>query len=188
MFMTLYKGTHLFSAHPVPSVSLLLVFSLLCSTCLHTSEASPRQTAFCPFNIFHRLKGHCKLQHPLNSCLKYGLSHMCFISTDMCFLCSREAGEGYLKFSPWHYFRLSCYFLLQTSHLRFRRTAYCVKPGLIVTHMFLCYWVHNAAHRNMQTPVNSVTNNRRWNIVETDYVPSWDTRKSLQIIFLNDLL
>lgn len=64
-----YKGTHLFSAHPILSVSLLLVFSLLCSTCLHTSTASPRHTAFCPFNILHRWRGHCKLQYPLNPSL-----------------------------------------------------------------------------------------------------------------------
>lgn len=60
------EGTHLFSAHPMLSVSLLLVFSPLCSTCLHTSAASPLQTVFCPFNILHRWKGHRKLQYPLN--------------------------------------------------------------------------------------------------------------------------
>lgn len=56
-----YKGTHLFSARPTLSVSLLLVFSLPCSTCLHTSAANPPQTVFCPFNIPHRWKGHGKL-------------------------------------------------------------------------------------------------------------------------------
>lgn len=53
-----YKGTHLFSARPTLSVSLLLVFSLLCSTCLHTSAANLPQTVFCPFNILHRWRGH----------------------------------------------------------------------------------------------------------------------------------
>lgn len=65
-FMAPTKGTHLFSAYPTLSVSVLLVLSLLRSTCLHTSAASLLQTVFCPFNILHRWKGHSKLRYPLN--------------------------------------------------------------------------------------------------------------------------
>lgn len=62
-FMTLTKGAHLFPTRFTLSVSLLLVFSLHCSACLHTSAPSPPPSVFCPFNILSRWKAESNILH-----------------------------------------------------------------------------------------------------------------------------